>query len=252
MIVCLGMYSCWAAGSRVNISRPAKYVLIGLLHPLFCVMYELTGVNNEWFHWGMKEPALRERIFNVPVMAVAFHFAFGISFSFVWDYSPQILRFFGVKSTSGYVGFMAQIVVVFLITPLLALLSDIPTHVLERYGGVSRVVTLLVMLSLSKLYVIISFITTTSPLPSSRIQQVVSSTASKASKYDFLLLSIPILYIGFIVWKIISVVTVEGHMQLQPYTTVVLADAALAVVVFSWCCCCSSSSCSLGNTHKQA
>ena len=100
---CTGMYSCWAAGSRISTKTVVhnfnsskhicrilicgasidqifgKYLSIGLLHPIFCVLYELTGINIGWFFWGSKISALQTRLYQGLVHPILFslQFSFG-------------------------------------------------------------------------------------------------------------------------------------------------------------------------------
>lgn len=175
------MYSCYYCGRSVSALRGklSQTILVGLLHPLFCTMYEVTGANDKWWYWGTKVPALQERFFEVPVMAVAFHFFFGMSFSGVLDYA----RARGLSRFS-------QLLAVVLLAPLLAVV------ILTVYGfftifGISGGQVTLATLILSALYVLGDFLLSSS----------VNSNSGKnktTGEADPLLLSISAIWYAFI------------------------------------------------------
>jgi hypothetical protein len=224
------MYVCWISGASLDLKSPfAKHILTGLLHPLFCAMYELTGVNNNWLWWGGNILALKQRVFKVPVMAFLFHFAIGFFFSFMNDFSFKLARF--LKFQTGTKGdTLFQIGVVILSTPLLSLLFDIPTFFLERVG-ISRVSTvgLIFILSFG------SFFNIENKVRNKKTGFIVNSMIMPPTrpKRDFLAFFILLLFSLLIVASI-AIQSLRSNSE-HPYVNFVLIDVAVALSVFFFC-----------------
>lgn len=239
MLAITGMYTCWAAAARIGMnSRIGFYSLVALLHPIFCTMYELTGVNLGWFYWGSKEPSLQTRVYNVPIMAIYFHFAFGFCLVAARDLAQHIL---GVnKSTARtFIINALEVIICVILAPTLALAFDIPTHVLERFVGVSRIYTVALIMSGSALVVVWDLVVMS------------RRNAGRREEYigmDWLLLLTPLSFCTFILSSHVvvalppdSTLTAMPSLLYEaivyaPYRLMVLCDAAVATIAFSACC----------------
>lgn len=76
------LYTCYFVGWKVPMSSKfARYLLLGFLHPLYSLAYEITGNLHGWFRWSDSN-YLSNRFVGVPILTIMFHFFTGIAFSF--------------------------------------------------------------------------------------------------------------------------------------------------------------------------
>ncbi len=195
------MYTCWTVGNRANIQNKwKKAALVGILHILFCIIYEITGINSGWFTWGTEISALQTRVFGMPIMAVAFHYAFGFCLSLNIDL---------FRSNT----FFKRYLYGFILIPLMALLFDIPTTLFELIG-ISRIPVVLSIFLLSILFVFSAEKSTTQNLSN-----------------DYIIFIIPLTFTLYILYK-----NMTSKNPMEKFRQFVYVDSFIALITFFVLC----------------
>ena len=72
-------------------SKIARYLLLGFLHPLYSLAYEITGSLHGWYRLGGRH-CFHHRFLGVPIMFIMFRFFVGIAFSFSRSASRKFIE----------------------------------------------------------------------------------------------------------------------------------------------------------------
>lgn len=211
------MYSCYFIGQHLKFpTKRGKMLFIGLIHPIFCTMYELTGANNQrWWSWGTKIAALNERYYEVPIMAVAFHYFYGLCFAVTYD-----------KVTSTKVNILIQIVLCILLPPITACLLLTSFALFIPLGLKFTNFILTFALLIGSFIVIIYDWQNTGNSPKKIIKQ-------NKDLSDYILLLIPFSFFTFIL--MLQLITLDlGHIeayQIVLFANILIGYIGLAIIL---------------------
>lgn len=251
------MYACWAAGLRLGkaLELPPLQLslLIGLLHPLFCVPYELTGANKQWWQWGKNLEALGDRAFNVPIMTVMFHFTFGLFLILSQGYiEPWFLKKRNFPASrlipSSFFTFLLPTTVCCITTQvgsvIFLTLMGIVEHLVPSISRRSLSVGILVWSAAIVLnWIVLYYIRSTSALEKER-NAMKQKLPLEFSRPDWLLFSIPCLFLMFILYcnrEHILSAGGDGHLfkpwsEIEHFVQAVVVVVSTALIVFAMCC----------------
>lgn len=176
------MYSCYYIGRRIESTFRSRILLIALLHPLYCTMYELTGANEErWWSWGTKVPALLDRFYEVPIMAVSFHFFYGLCFALCYN-----------KFSIMKIHQLLKIILCIIVPPTTACILLTSFSLFNIIGLSNYLLTF--MLLLGSMLVVIYDISHSKTKRINNVKNVKDMS-------DYILFSIPLVFYSFILWS---------------------------------------------------
>jgi hypothetical protein len=210
------MYSCYFIGQHINFpTKRGKLLFIGLIHPIFCTMYELTGANNQrWWSWGSKIPALNERYFEVPIMAVAFHYFYGLCFAATYD-----------KVITMKINTLIQIGLCIIIPPTAACLMLTSFALFVPLGFTNFMMTFALLLG-SFIVILYDWQNNT---------EINSKNIKNKQTKDYMLLSIPFLFFTFVLLLQLTALDLGGHIeayQIVLFVNILLGYIGLAIILF--------------------
>ena len=204
------MYSCYYIAQIMKFpTNRSKLLFIGLIHPLFCTMYELTGANNQrWWRWGTKVAALNERFYEVPIMAVAFHYFFGLCFAVCFEKISKI------KINS-----LIQIIICILLPPIAATLLLASFTFFIQFGLTNFHLTYALLLG-SIAIILYDF-----SYHQKKNGKVINEVKLKKDWSNHILISIPFLFFTFI----FSILLKDLYLShnIKPYQNVLLCNIVL-------------------------
>jgi hypothetical protein len=253
------MYTCWASGCRIGkaLNMPAMQLslLIGILHPLFCVPYELTGANSAWWKWGKNVEALGDRLYNVPIMTVMFHFTFGLflilSQGFIepWCMAMKKSKVF----PSSFTTFLFPTVLCCIVTQLGSVLFLTAMGLVEKLvPSISRR-ALSVGILVWSVAILLNWIVLFywRQRVASKDKDIAAQAQAQSqrdrdipellSRPDWTLFSIPCVFLSFILYANKGhFVSLDGRVrpwdEVQPFARAVVIDVVVALIVFALCC----------------
>jgi len=205
------MYSCYYIAQMMKFpTNRSKLLFIGLIHPIFCTMYELTGANNQrWWKWGTKVAALDERFYEVPIMAVAFHYFFGLCFAVCFE-----------KISKMKINSLIQIILCILLPPIAATLLLASFAFFIQFGFTNFHLTYALLLG-STAIILYDFMYH----HQKKDGKVINEVKSKKDWSNHILIAIPFLFFTFIFGILLKDLYLSHHIK--PYQNVLLCNIVL-------------------------
>lgn len=200
------MYSCYYISQNFNFqTKRSRLLFIGLIHPIFCTMYELTGANNHWWTWGIKIEVLNERFYQVPVMTIAFHYFLGLFFNLLYD-----------QTSTMRLNSFIKIVLCIILPPLAATLCLTSYAIFTPFGFSNAILTLILLLG-SFLIILNDNLKNDNGKDYPRV---------KRNIHDIILLSIPLIFFTFILMILLKDLDLDN----KPFQKVLLCNIIIGYI----------------------